>query len=680
MSDSIKHECGIALLRLLKPISYYHEKYGTALYGLNKQYLLMEKQHNRGQDGVGLASIKLDQAPGERYISRVRSISNQPIKDIFTRIYANFEEAKATDPSVFDDVNRMKRELPYLGELLLGHLRYGTHGKNSIEACHPFLRQNNWKTRNLVVAGNFNMTNVEELFNQLVALGQHPKEKADTVTVMEKIGHFLDEENDELLARFRAEGIDKLEIQERIGRELDIVRILKRASKHWDGGYAMAGLLGHGDAFVLRDPNGIRPAYYYKDEEIAVVASERTAILTAFNVPIDDIQEIKPGHALIIRKNGRISMEEILEPQKPTHCSFERIYFSRGNDIAIYNERKKLGELLVPRILKSIDQDLENTVFSYIPNTAETAFYGMVKGLEDHLNRFKAEEIGKMGNHIDVERLHWLLQLRPRVEKAAIKDAKLRTFITNDSQRDELVAHVYDTTYGILAPGRDNLVVIDDSIVRGTTLKQSIITILSRLKPKKIVIVSSAPQIRYPDCYGIDMSRMSDFVAFRAAIGLLEERGQWNLINDVYLLCKSQEKLEPHRMVNHVKKIYDQFTETEISAKIALLVTPKGIDVRVEVLFQTIENLHLATTHQGDWYFSGNYPTPGGNRVVNRAFINYMEKNNQRSYWVVSVLKWQRACNCEPFVFATGIPVPKACIKYTKVYAKTNKSVKNLWQ
>jgi amidophosphoribosyltransferase len=484
----------------------------------------------------------------------------------------------------------------------------------------------------LVVAGNFNMTNVEELFNQLVELGQHPKEKADTVTVMEKIGHFLDEENDELVARFRAQGVDKLEMQERIGRELDIVRILKRASKYWDGGYAMAGLFGHGDAFVLRDPNGIRPAYFYRDDEVVVVASERTAILTAFNVPIENIQAIKPGHALIIRKDGSVSMDEILEPQKPAQCSFERIYFSRGNDIAIYNERKKLGELLVPRILESVNQDLENTVFSYIPNTAETAFYGMVKGLEDHLNQYKAAEIAKMGNNIDAERLHWLLQLRPRVEKAAIKDAKLRTFITNDSQRDELVAHVYDTTYGILEPGRDNLVVIDDSIVRGTTLKQSIITILSRLKPKKIVIVSSAPQIRYPDCYGIDMSRMNEFVAFRAAISLLEERGQWNLINDVYLLCKSQSKLEPHQMVNHVKKIYDQFTETELSAKIAQLVTPEGLDVPVEVLFQTIDNLHLATAHHGDWYFSGNYPTPGGNRVVNRAFINYIEKNNQRSY------------------------------------------------
>lgn len=632
MSDSIKHECGIALLRLLKPLPYYHEKYGTALYGLNKQYLLMEKQHNRGQDGVGLASIKLEQAVGERYISRVRSISNQPIKDIFGRIYANFEEARSADATVFDDVNRMQRELPYLGELLLGHLRYGTHGKNSIEACHPFLRQNNWKTRNLVVAGNFNMTNVEELFNQLVELGQHPKEKADTVTVMEKIGHFLDEENDELLARFRAEGLDKIDIQTRIGQELDLVRILKRASKYWDGGYAMAGLIGHGDAFVLRDPNGIRPAYFYRDEEVVVVASERTAILTAFNVPIDDIQEIKPGHALIIRKDGRVSMDEILEPQKPAYCSFERIYFSRGNDIAIYNERKKLGELLVPRILESVDQDLEHSVFSYIPNTAETAFYGMVKGLEDHLNQYKAAEIAKMGNQIDAARLDWLLKLRPRVEKAAIKDAKLRTFITDDSQRDELVAHVYDTTYGILEPGRDALVVIDDSIVRGTTLKQSIITILSRLKPRKIVIVSSAPQIRYPDCYGIDMSRMGEFVAFRAAVALLEERGQWNLLNDVYLDCKQQENLAPEEMVNHVKRIYAPFTEAEISAKIAELVTPEGLEVPVEVIFQTIDNLHQATTHQGDWYFSGDYPTPGGNRVVNRAFINYVERNNQRSY------------------------------------------------
>ncbi|MFN3530739.1 MAG: class II glutamine amidotransferase [Bacteroidia bacterium] len=631
MSDAIKHECGIALLRLKKPISHYHEKYGSALYGLNKLYLLMEKQHNRGQDGAGMASIKLEVPPGERYISRARSVHAQPIKDLFSRIYANFEEAKEIDPAVFSDVNRMQRELPYMGELLLGHLRYGTHGKNTIEACHPFLRQNNWKTRNLVVAGNFNMTNVEELFNQLVALGQHPKEKADTVTVMEKIGHFLDEENDELVARYRNEGLDKLGIQERIAHEIDIVRILKRASKYWDGGYAMAGLLGHGDAFVLRDPNGIRPAYFYEDEEVCVVASERTAILTAFNVPVESINEIKPGHALIIRKNGQLSMDEILKTQKPTYCSFERIYFSRGNDIAIYKERKKLGELLVPAILKSVNADLKNTVFSYIPNTAETAFYGMVKGVEDYLDQHKAEII-RSNEPMDDARLEQLLSLRPRVEKAAIKDAKLRTFITDDSQRDELVAHVYDTTYGILEPGKDNLVVIDDSIVRGTTLKQSIITILGRLKPRKIVIVSSAPQIRYPDCYGIDMSRMGEFVAFRAAIALLEERGMWNLINDVYLLCKSQEKLPPHQIVNHVKKIYDQFSDEEISSKIAQLVTPEGFDIPVELIFQSIENLHHATSHAGDWYFSGNYPTPGGNRVVNKAFINYIEKNNQRSY------------------------------------------------
>lgn len=633
MSDSIKHECGIALLRLLKPLSYYHEKYGTAFYGLNKQYLLMEKQHNRGQDGVGLATIKLDMLAGERYISRVRSIHNQPIKDIFNRIYANFEEAKTEDQTVFNDIHRMKRELPYLGELLLGHLRYGTHGKNSIEACHPFLRQNNWRTRNLVVAGNFNMTNVEELFNQLVELGQHPKEKADTVTVMEKIGHFLDEENEEMVQQFRKEGMDKLEMQERIAQEIDIVRILKRASKYWDGGYAMAGLLGHGDAFVLRDPNGIRPAYFYADDEIAVVASERPAIVTAFNVPIAAIQEVKPGHALIIRKDGRISMDEILPPQKQASCTFERIYFSRGNDIAIYNERKKLGELLLPDILAAVDHDIEHTVFSFIPNTAETAFFGMIHGVEDYLNDYKAAKILELGADLNPKKLNKILGLRARVEKAAIKDAKLRTFITDDNQRDELVAHVYDTTYGILKAGKDNLVVIDDSIVRGTTLKQSIITILSRLQPKKIVIVSSAPQIRYPDCYGIDMSRMGEFIAFRAAISLLEERGQWNLINDVYLLCKSQEKLEPHQMVNHVKKIYDQFTDAELSKKIAELVKPKEIDVEVEVIFQSIEKLHEACPgHHGDWYFSGNYPTPGGNRVVNRAFINYIERNNQRSY------------------------------------------------
>lgn len=631
MSDAIKHECGIALLRLKKPLQYYHEKYGSALYGLNKLYLLMEKQHNRGQDGAGMASIKLEVPAGERYISRVRSVHSQPIKDLFARIYANFEEAREQDPGIFEQVSRMQRELPYMGELLLGHLRYGTHGKNTIEACHPFLRQNNWKTRNLVVAGNFNMTNVEELFNQLVALGQHPKEKADTVTVMEKIGHFLDEENEVLMAKYKAEGLDKLQIQERIAREIDIVRILKRASKHWDGGYAMAGLFGHGDAFVLRDPHGIRPAYFYENDEVVVVASERTAILTAFNVPLEQIAEVKPGHALLIRRDASVQMQQVLAPQKPAYCSFERIYFSRGNDLAIYNERKKLGELLVPQILEAVRHDLRNSVFSYIPNTAESAFYGMVKGLEDYLNAYKVQQIAQ-NPQMPASEMVDLLGLRPRVEKAAIKDAKLRTFITDDSQRDELVAHVYDTTIGILNPGVDQLVVIDDSIVRGTTLKQSIITILGRLQPKKIVIVSSAPQIRYPDCYGIDMSRMGEFVAFRAAIALLEERGQWNQINDVYLLCKSQERLPAEKMLNHVKKIYEPFTDAEISAKIAQLVTPEGLNIPVEVLFQSIDNLHQATSHSGDWYFSGNYPTPGGVRVVNRAFINYIEKNNQRSY------------------------------------------------
>jgi len=633
MSDSIKHECGIALIRLRKPLSYYQENYGTPFYGLNKLYLLMEKQHNRGQDGAGIAVIKLDAAPGERYISRARSVNPQAIKEIFERVYSNFEEAKRHNPAIFDDVNRMKKELPYLGELLLGHLRYGTHGKNTIEHCHPFLRQNNWKTRNLVVAGNFNMTNVETLFNQLVELGQHPKEKSDTVTVMEKIGHFLDEESIERFEKYLAEGYSKTEAQQLIADNLDIQRILQRASKHWDGGYAMAGLLGHGDAFVLRDPNGIRPAYYYVDAEVAVVTSERPAAATAFNVSLDEIKPIPPGHAFVIRANGDWEIVPVLEPKKLTQCSFERIYFSRGSDYAIYNERKKLGELVVPAILESIQNDLEHTVFSFIPNTAETAFYGMIKGIETYLNTRKTREIMAMKGNYDPDKIQALLNLRPRVEKAAIKDAKLRTFITNDNQRDDLVAHIYDTTYGILEAGVDKLVVIDDSIVRGTTLKQSIIRILSRLKPKKIVIVSSAPQIRYPDCYGIDMSRMGEFVAFRAAIQLLEESGQWNLINDVYLLCKSQEKMPDDNLVNHVKKIYAPFTDAEISTKIAEIVKPEDIDIPVEIIFQTIENLHLATPeHSGDWYFSGNFPTPGGNRVVNKAFINYIEKNNSRAY------------------------------------------------
>lgn len=593
----------------------------------------MEKQHNRGQDGAGIAAIKLEAAPGERYISRARSVNPQAIKEIFERVHSNFEEAKRNNPAVFDDVNRMKKELPYLGELLLGHLRYGTHGKNTIEHCHPFLRQNNWKTRNLVVAGNFNMTNVETLFNQLVELGQHPKEKSDTVTVMEKIGHFLDEENLELFEKYLAEGYSKTAAQKLIAENLDIQRILQRASKYWDGGYAMAGLLGHGDAFVLRDPNGIRPAYYYVDDEVAVVTSERPAAATAFNVAVDEIKPIPPGSAFVIRANGDWEIVPILEPRKLTQCSFERIYFSRGSDYAIYNERKKLGELVVPAILDSVDHDLEHTVFSYIPNTAETAFYGMIKGIETYLNEKKTREIMAMNGQYDPEKIQALLNLRPRVEKAAIKDAKLRTFITNDNQRDDLVAHVYDTTYGILEAGVDKLVVIDDSIVRGTTLKQSIIRILSRLKPKKIVIVSSAPQIRYPDCYGIDMSRMGEFVAFKAAIQLLEESGQWNLINDVYLLCKSQEKMPDENLVNHVKKIYAPFTDAEISKKIGEIVKPADIDIPVEIIFQTIADLHQATPeHSGDWYFSGNFPTPGGNRVVNKAFINYIEKNNSRAY------------------------------------------------
>lgn len=633
MSEPIKHECGIALLRLRKPLSFYQEKYGSATYGLNKLYLLMEKQHNRGQDGAGIATIKLDAAPGERYISRARSVHTQAIKEIFDRVHQNFAEAKREDPTIFTDVHRMKKELPYLGELLLGHLRYGTHSKNTIEHCHPFLRQNNWKSRNLVVAGNFNMTNVETLFNQLVSLGQHPKEKSDTVTVMEKIGHFLDEENMEMFERLTAQGMSKTDAQEEIALKLDIKRILQRASKYWDGGYAMAGLLGHGDAFVLRDPNGIRPAYYYVNDEIAVVTSERPAAATAFNVSVDDIRPIPPGHAFVIRASGDYELIEVLEAREPLSCSFERIYFSRGSDYAIYNERKKLGELVVPAILKSVNHELENTVFSYIPNTAETAFYGMIKGVEDYLNDYKIKSLLALPQPLDPAKVKALLELRPRVEKAAIKDAKLRTFITQDNQRDDLVAHVYDTTYGILRPGLDNLVVIDDSIVRGTTLKQSIIRILARLQPKKIVIVSSAPQIRYPDCYGIDMSRMGDFVAFRAAINLLKVSGREALIDQVYAQCKAQDGLPDEQIVNYVKQIYAPFTDEQISAEIARIVTPEDLTVPVEVIFQTIAGLHEAIPHhKGDWYFSGDFPTPGGMRVVNRAFINYIEKNNSRAY------------------------------------------------
>jgi amidophosphoribosyltransferase len=633
MSDTLHHECGIALVRLLKPLSYYRAKYGTSFFGQNKLYLLMEKQHNRGQDGAGVANIKFDVEPGTRYISRYRSVEKQSLADIFGRINSRFEELSKNDPEKLDDPAWLKKNIAFTGELWLGHLRYGTYGGNSIEACHPFLRQNNWMTKNLVVAGNFNMTNVEELFHHLIELGQHPKEKSDTVTVMENIGHFLDEENEEQYAKFKALGNSKQEITPLIAEHLDIERILKRSSKNWDGGYVIAGLLGHGDAFVLRDPSGIRPAYYYKDDEVVVVTSERPVIQTAFNVPYDSIKEIRPGHALIIKKNGKVSESLINEPTQRLSCSFERIYFSRGSDAEIYQERKELGRLLCQSILTTIDHDVKNTVFSFIPNTAEVAFYGMMSGVEDYLKEVKKRKIKKLGSGINDEQLNEILAMRPRAEKIALKDAKLRTFITNDNARSEMVAHVYDITYGSIRRDTDNLVVIDDSIVRGTTLKNSIIRMLDRLGPKKIVIVSSAPQIRYPDCYGIDMARIGDLIAFRAAISLLEENNMEHIIEEVYHRSKEQLELGMHEMKNFVRMIYQPFSAEQISARIAELVKPEGCKAEVQIIFQKIEDLHAACpNHRGDWYFSGNYPTPGGNRVVNRAFVNYIEGISARAY------------------------------------------------
>lgn len=634
MSDAIKHECGIALLRLKKPLQFYLDKYGTAFYGLNKLHLLMEKQHNRGQDGAGVANIKFDMEPGERYISRQRSIDSKPIQDIFDSINSRFRQIGEEDPSKLKDVDFLKKNAGFTGELFLGHLRYGTFGRNSIESCHPFLRQNNWITRNLVVAGNFNLTNVDELFDVLVRIGQHPKELSDTVTVLEKIGHFLDVENEEMYDHLNRLGYDNKEIYQRIAEQLDVEKILKRASEDWDGGYAMAGLFGHGDAFVLRDPAGIRPAYWYEDDEICCVASERPVIQTAFNLKSEQVQELTPGHALIIKKNGVVSEVEINKPDdRALKCSFERIYFSRGNDLEIYNERKELGKLLVPQILETIDHDLDNSVFSFIPNTAEVSFYGMIKGLEDHLNDRKFEQIRSLRNNVTEEKLREIIYQRARIEKIAIKDAKLRTFITQDDSRDDLVAHVYDITYGSVKRNQDNLVVIDDSIVRGTTLKQSILKILDRLDPKKIVVVSSAPQIRYPDCYGIDMAKIGDFIAFEAAITLLNETGRQQVIQDVYTKCLAQADLPRDQIRNWVKEIYTPFTNEEISAKIAQLLTPVNIKAKVEIVYQKVENLHLACPKNlGDWYFTGDYPTPGGNKVVNKAFINWMEGKNVRAY------------------------------------------------
>lgn len=632
MSDSIKHECGIAVLRLLKPLEYYKEKYGSAFYGVEKMYLLLEKQHNRGQDGAGLASVKFDVEAGERYISRIRSNEPQPIQDIFTQINQRINAALSENSDKENNVKWQKQNVPYIGELFLGHVRYGTYGQNSIENVHPFLRLNNWMHRNLIVAGNFNMTNVKTLFENLVELGMHPKEMTDTVTVMENIGHFLDDEVLDLYQQCKNEGLSKRESSPEIAERIDIGKILRRASKFWDGGFAMAGLLGHGDGFVFRDPAGIRPAFFYQDEEIVVVASERPVIQTAFNVPFEEIKEINPGSALIIKKSGKVYQEEIITPLPKKACSFERIYFSRGSDAKIYEERKQLGRLILPDVLKAIENDTDNTVFSYIPNTAETSFFGLSEAANDFLNQRKNQEILNTRKTLTKEKLEALLSVKIRTEKIAIKDAKLRTFITADNSRDDLVAHVYDVTYGVVKP-TDNLVIIDDSIVRGTTLKTSIIRMLDRLNPKKIVIVSSAPQIRYPDCYGIDMAKIGDFVAFKAALELLKSTGQEHIIESVYKKSKAQERLKDNEVINFVKEIYAPFTDEQISDKIAKLVAPDDLKADLKVIFQSVENLHQACPENlGDWYFTGDYPTYGGNRVVNQAFINFYEGTNKRAY------------------------------------------------
>lgn len=632
MSDQIKHECGVALVRLLKPLEYYHEKYGTALYGLNKMHLLLQKQRNRGQDGAGLVNIKLDSLPGTPYIDRERSNSQNYLQDLFKSIFANFNNLTEAQMS---DVSWLKNNVPFVGELMLGHLRYGTHDTNTIESVHPFIRQNNWITRNLILAGNFNLTNVDELFNELLSYGQHPIKKSDTVTVLEKIGHFLDDEVQRLFNWFKGEGYSNQEISTLIIEHIDILRMLQRASRKFDGGYVMAGLLGHGDAFVMRDVAGIRPAFYYHDDEIVVVASERPAIQTSLGVRYKEVKELQPGHTLIIRKNGTISEEMYRDPVQLTPCSFERIYFSRGSDRDVYLERKKLGEKVVDSILKSIDNDLENTIFSFIPNTAEVAFYGMIKGLESRLNDIKKAKILELANQnkLDNQSLQSVLCMSVRAEKLAVKDEKLRTFIADKASRDLMVSHVYDVTYGIVQDGKDTLVLIDDSIVRGTTLRDSVIAILATLKPKRIIIVSSAPQVRYPDCYGIDMTKMNEFVAFRALVELLKADKKDYLLEEVYKECLSQESLPVEAVTNCVKSLYDQYTDDQISNKISQLITPDNIDSEVSVIYQSIDDLRDACpNNNGDWYFSGNYPTPGGNRVVNRAFINYMQKSDKRPY------------------------------------------------
>ena len=633
MSESIKHECGIALIRLLKPLEYYQLKYGSWMYGIQKLYLLMEKQRNRGQDGAGVVCIKLDLKPGKKYLHRHRSNSSSSINDVFDKIKSHYLKIEERNPHLINDALWAKENLPFAGELLIGHLRYGTFGKYNIENVHPVMRENNWKSRNLVLAGNFNLTNVDELFNILIDFGQHPIDFSDTVTILENIGHFLDEENQKLFKRFKKKGYSNKEISTLIATYLSVQNILKESSKRWDGGYVIAGLIGHGDAFVVRDPWGIRPIFYYSDDEIVIATSERPVIQTVMNVPVDLVNELKPGYALVVKKDGRVSIEKIREPEEKKSCSFERIYFSRGSDKDIYEERKKLGKLLTPSILRAIDFDLHNTVFSFIPNTAETAFYGMMNSIEEYMIEAKKEKILALGKDITREELNNIISSRPYIEKIALKDIELRTFITEDKGRDDLVGHVYDITYDTIRKGIDNLVVIDDSIVRGTTLKHSILKILDRLGPKKIVIVSSSPQIRYPDCYGIDMAKLGDFIAFKAAIKLLKETGRENIINEVYNKSKAQEHLPKEKIVNYVKEIYKPFSPEKISSKSVEILKTDEINAEVEIVYQSIENLHIACPNDlGDWYFTGNYPTPGGNKVVNTSFINFIEGKDQRAY------------------------------------------------
>ena len=632
MSDAIKHECGIAMIHLKKDLHYFKEKYGTAMYGINKMYLMMEKQHNRGQDGAGLACVKLNMSPGQRYIARVRSNGQQPIQDIFKKVNKGVKQARIQQPNLLEDIDQFKKFVPFAGELLLGHVRYGTFGKNSIENVHPFLRQNNWMHRNLIVAGNFNLTNVSELFDTLVELGQHPKEKADTITVMEKIGHFLDDAVAKIYKKLKKEGFTKSSASPQIAELLSMKKVLRKASKKWDGGYTIAGLLGHGESFVLRDPAGIRPAFYYDDDEILVVASERPAIQTVFNVAFENILELPPGCALLTKKSGAVKLSQIQQAVAPKSCSFERIYFSRGGDAEIYKERKKLGRLLFPQIQKSIDNDLENTVFSFIPNTAETSFYGLLGAVQDNIVQLLKDSMQNK-KYLQNGELEKLFSLRPRIEKIAIKDAKLRTFITEDASRDDLVAHVYDVTYGVIKP-TDNLVIIDDSIVRGTTLQKSILKMLDRLNPKKIIIVSSAPQIRYPDCYGIDMAKIDNFIVFKATLKLHEDRNTLEqTLESIYSKCKLNQDYPLEKVENCVRALYEPFSNEQISAKIAQMLKGNNIKAKVEVIFQTIEGLHKACPKNlGDWYFSGDYPTPGGNRVVNRAFMNFYEGKSVRAY------------------------------------------------